>query len=187
MAKTDLQKVLNGDADEFRFIVREHKENAYTLALSVVKDTALAEDVVQVAFIKAYRNLGGFRQESSFSTWFYRIVINEAFNRQRKERKKPAALGTVSPGELKEEENNAVFSKIEQNDQQYYINEALMRMPANYSLALRLFYLNEFSLDEITQITGWTNGNTRVLLHRARRELKHVLTGLLNIHKEDLY
>lgn len=187
MADTDIQKVLNGDADAFQFIVREHKDNAYTLAISVVKDEALAQDVVQVAFIKAYRKLDTFRKESSFSTWFYRIVINEAFNKQTKEKKKPEALETVSPDELRVEEINAVFSKMEQNDQQYYINEALMRLPANYSLALRLFYLNEFSLDEITQITGWTNANTRVLLYRARKEIKHVLTGLLNINKEDLY
>jgi RNA polymerase sigma factor (sigma-70 family) len=187
MTDTDIQNVLNGDADAFRFIVREHKDNAYTLAISVVKDEALARDVVQVAFIKAYTQLGTFRKESGFSTWFYRIVINEAFNRQTKEKKKPVALETVSPDEPGVEEIDAVFSKMEQDDQQNYINEALMRLPANYSLALRLFYLNEFSLDEITQITGWTNANTRVLLYRARKEIKQVLTGLLNINKEDLY
>lgn len=187
MADTDIQKVLNGDADAFRFIVREHKDNAYTLAYSVVKDEALAQDVVQVAFIKAYRKLDTFKKESSFSTWFYRIVINEAFNKQIKEKKKPEALDTVSPDEFKLEEINAVFSKMEQNDQQYYINEAFTRLPSDYSLALRLFYLNEFSLDEITQITGWTNANTRVLLYRARKEINRVLTGLLNINKEDLY
>ncbi len=187
MADTDIQKVLNGDADAFRFLVREHKDNAYTLAFSVVKDEALAQDVVQVAFIKAYKKLDTFRKESSFSTWFYRIVINEAFNKQKREKKKPETLETVSPDELGGEEIKGEFSKMEQNDQQYYINEALMRLPANYSLALRLFYLNESSLDEITQITGWSNANTRVLLYRARKEFKLVLTELLNINKEDLY
>lgn len=187
MADTDIQKVLDGDADAFRFIVREHKDYAYTLAYSVLKDEALAQDVVQVAFIKAYRKLDTFRKESRFSTWFYRIVINEAFNKQTKEKKKPEALDTVSPDEFSVEEINTVFSKMEQNDQQHYINEALKRLPADYSLALRLFYLNEFSLNEITEITGWTNANTRVLLYRARKEIKQVMTGLLNIHKENLY
>lgn len=187
MADTNIEKVLNGDADAFRLIVREHKDNAYTLAISVVKNEALAQDVVQVAFIKAYRKLDTFRKESSFSTWFYRIVINEAFNQQKKEKKKPEALDTVSPDELSLEVVNSEFSKMEQSDQQYYIHEAFMRLPANYSLVLRLFYLNEFTLDEITQITGWTNANTRVLLYRARKELKHVLTGHLNINKEDIY
>ena len=187
MADTDIQKVLNGDVDAYRFIVREHKDKAYTLAISVVKDEALAQDVVQVAFIKAYKKLDTFKKESSFSTWFYRIVINEAFNKQKKEKKKPEALDSVSPDALIVEGIHTEFSKMDQNDQQHYINKALMRLPVNYSLALRLFYLNEFSLDEITQITGWSNANTRVLLNRARKEIKNILTGLLNINKEDLY
>ena len=187
MADTDIQKVLDGDADAFRFIVREHKDNAYTLAYSVLKDEALAQDVVQVAFIKAYRKLDTFRKESSFSTWFFRIVINEAFNKKTREKKKPEALEMLSSDEFRVEEIDTVFAKMELMDQQHYINEALMRLPADYSLALRLFYLNEFSLNEITQITGWTNANTRVLLYRARKELKQVMTGLLHIHKENLY
>ena len=66
MADTDIQKVLNGDVDAYRFIVREHKDKAYTLAISVVKDEALAQDVVQVAFIKAYKKLDTFKKEHTY-------------------------------------------------------------------------------------------------------------------------
>jgi RNA polymerase sigma factor (sigma-70 family) len=187
MADTDIQKVLDGDADAFRFIVRDHKDNAYTLAFSVVKDEALAQDVVQVAFIKAYRKLDTFKKESSFSTWFYRIVINEAFNKLKAERKMLENLESVTPDEIPVEEIHSDFSKLERKDQQLYINKALLRLPANYSLALRLFYLNEYSLEEITQITGWTSANARVLLNRARTEMKSVLNSLLHLTKDDLY
>lgn len=187
MAESDIQKVLDGDADAYRFIVREHQDNAYTLAFSVVKDEALAQDVVQVAFIKAYRKLDTFKMESSFSTWFYRIVINEAFNKLKAEKNKPEALEAVTSDQISVEEIHSEFSKLEQTDQQHYIHKALLRLPANYSLVLRLFYLNEFSLEEITQVTGWTSANARVLLHRARTEMKSVLNSLFNITKDDLY
>lgn len=187
MSKDSLKKVLEGDDEAFRHIVRAHKDDAFTLAMSVIKNEAVAQDVVQVAFIKAYNRLDSFRSEAKFSTWFYRIVINEAYNRLKKEQKKPETLETVSPDEISIEDLNDVFSKMEQDNRQYYINEALMRLPANYSLALRLFYLKEYSLKEITKITGWTNANTRVLLHRARSEMKSVLTKLLKLKKEDLY
>ncbi len=187
MSKDNFKKVLEGDDEAFRLIVRKHKDDAFTLAVSVVKNEAVAQDVVQVAFIKAYNKLDTFRRESKFSTWFCRIVINEAYNRRKKEQKKTEALENVSFDEISTEELNEVFSKIETDNQQYYINEALMKLPSNYSLALRLFYLKEFSLKEITEITGWTNTNTRVQLHRAREAMKKVLTELLKLKKEDLY
>lgn len=187
MSKDNLKKVQDGNEEAFRLIVRKHKDDAFTLAMSVVKNEAVAQDVVQVAFIKAYNGLDTFRGESQFSTWFYRIVINEAYNRQKKLKKKAQRLENVSQDSIPIEELNEIFSKIEKDNQQYFINEALMKLPANYSLALRLFYLQEFSLKEISKITGWTNGNTRVLLHRARNEMKSVLTEMLNLKKEDLY
>lgn len=187
MADSDIQKVLDGDTDAFRFIIREHKDNACSLAFSVLKDDDLAQDVVQVAFIKAYRKLDSFKKESSFSTWFYRIVINEAFNMLKAEKKKPDALDVANSDEISVEELHTEFANLEQMDRQHYINAALLRLPANYSLVLRLFYLNEFSLEEITQITGWTSSNARVLLHRARSEMKAVLNSLLHLTKDDLY
>ncbi len=187
MAKNRIKNVLNGEDEAFRFIIRNHKDDAYTLAMSVVKNEAVARDVVQVAFIKAYNKLDTFRRESKFSTWFYRIVVNEAYNRRKKEQKNTEDLENVFPDEISTEELNEVFSKIEKDHQQYYINEAFMNLPSNYSLALRLFYLKEFSLKEITEVTGWTNANTRVQLHRARKAMKNVLTELLKLKKEDLY
>lgn len=182
-----VNKVLDGDADAFRFIIRAHKDDAYTLALSILKNRSLAQDVVQNAFIKAYHKLYTFRKESKFSTWLYRIIINEALNLQKKEQKKPEAIESISPNDITVEELNEVFSKMEQDDQKFYINEALMRLPSDYSLALHLFYLEEFSLKEIIEVTGWTNANTRLLLHRARKKMKRVLTELFNVNKEDLY
>lgn len=178
--------VLDGNTDAFRYIVREYKDDAYTLAFSVMKDEILARDVVQVAFIKAYKGLDTFREESKFSTWFYRIVINEAFNQRKKEKNRPGATEKIPPTEITEEIEH-VFSNMEKEDQRHYISKALMQLPGKYSLVLQLFYLEEFSLKEISNITGWTNSNTRVLLHRARSEMKKMLTDLFNLKKEDLY
>lgn len=181
-----IKKVLEGDKDAFRVIVKEYQDHAYTLAVSVVKDEFLARDVVQVSFIKAYKALSTFRENSKFSTWFYRIVINEAFNKQKKEKNITQLTDTISMNE-DTSKLNSVFSKMEQDYQRYYINEVLSRLPGNYSLALRLFYLEEFNLKEISEITGWTDSNTRVMLHRARKEMKKLLTDVFNQQKEDLY
>lgn len=181
-----IQKVLNGDTDAFRFIIREHKDKAYSLAISVVKDEFEARDVVQTAFIKAYTKLDTFKANSRFSTWFYRILINEAFSKLREQKGNPIPIDDVVLSELPSNVNST-FLKMEEDNQRYYINEALKQLPANYSLVLQLFYLEEYKIDEITQITGWTLSNTKVTLHRARYKMEKILTDIFNLKKEELY
>lgn len=81
MTDVYIQKVLDGDTDAFRFIIKEHKDNAYSLAISILKNEFEAKEIVQTAFIKAYTKLDTFKGTSSFATWFYRIIINEAFHK----------------------------------------------------------------------------------------------------------
>ena len=78
-------------------------------------------------------------------------------------------------------------SKIDGDDQRYYINEALKLLSANESLALRLFYLGENSIEEITEITGWTNSNIKVILHRARINMRQLLESRFNVNQTAFY
>ncbi|MEO8323051.1 MAG: sigma-70 family RNA polymerase sigma factor, partial [Actinomycetota bacterium] len=72
-----------GDHDAFARLVRRHQGIGHRVAYLVLRDEVEAEDVVQEAFVKAYRALGGFREGASFRTWFLTIVGNEARNRRR--------------------------------------------------------------------------------------------------------
>ena len=79
-----IQNVLNGSTEGFRYLIKKYKDLAYSVAVSIVKNEVEAEEVVQEAFIKAYKNLSSLKEKSSFKTWFYRILINEAFKRLQK-------------------------------------------------------------------------------------------------------
>lgn len=186
MCDTYIQRVRDGDTEAFRFIIKQHKDHAYSLAVSVVKDEFLAQDVVQNAFVKAYTKLNSFKGTSKFSTWLYRIVINEAFRQQRKQKRRVEVTDDFTRTTETQNISKTVL-KMEEDNQRYYINEALKKLPADYALALRLFYLQDFSIAEITRATGWTSSNTRVILHRARNKMKILLTDLLNIDKKGLY
>ena len=83
MVDTYLQKVLNGDTESFRFFVEQYKEMAFKLAISICKEEFSAKDAVQEAFVLAYRKLHTFNRKSKFSTWFIRIVINEALKQRQ--------------------------------------------------------------------------------------------------------
>jgi len=71
-----IDRVLRGDTDAFEGLVLAYEKKAYSIALRLTGSREDAADVVQEAFLKAYRNLASFRGESSFSSWFYRIVTN---------------------------------------------------------------------------------------------------------------
>ena len=161
-----LQKVKNGDHNAFSYFVRTYKETAYGIAFSVLKNTLDAEDVVQEAFIKIYKGIRAYNSKSKFSTWLYRIVVNEAFKKIKKEKKH--LHNTITELEINNA-NKESFS-LEKKEQKYYINLCLEALSASYSLVLDLFYIKEYSIKEVCEITSWSLSKTKVTLHRARNQ-----------------
>jgi len=181
-----IQKVLDGDAHAFRYFVEKYRDMAYSLAIGIVKNAPVAEEVTQDAFLKAYKSLDRFEQRSKFSTWLYKIVTNEGLKRLRKKE----FYYTDDIHELNSVEYSGVNDSINlmtELEQKKYINKGLEKLLPNDSLILRLFYLNEKSLKEIGEITGFSNTNIKTILFRARKrfytvlkdELKHEIKSIL--------
>ena len=168
-----IKKVLNGDIDAFRYFVTQYKNMAFTISMSVVKNEYTATEVVQESFVKAFQNLKSFKGNSKFSTWFYRIVINESIKTITRKGYKNVDIDAESINYPHTEP--LAIDQLKEEEQKYYINEALNRLAANESLVLRLFYLNENHIDEICEMTGWTNSKVKVLLHRARKNFEMIL------------
>ena len=180
-----IQKILSGDTDSFRYFIKKYKDIGYSLAMSVVKDEYLAEEVLQISFINAFNAYTAFKGKSKFSTWFYRILINEAFKALKKQGKVINLNNEFFGNQIPEVDYFTL--NIEKEDQKHYINEALKKIPANESLALRLFYLEECSIEEITEITGWTCSNIKVILHRARIHVREILKDCFKTERNGLY
>jgi len=90
------------------------------------------------------------------------------------------------PHEVTDLSDNFIL-KMNKDHQRYYINEALKKLTPNESMVLRLIYLLENSIEDITQITGWSVSKIKVTLHRGRRNMKRVMKSIHNINKQDLY
>ena len=177
-----IEKVKNGDVEAFRFIIRQYQNMAYSVAMSVVKNEFLARDVVQEAFLNVFQNIKQFRGDSKFSTWLYRIVINKAFRVAEKEGKH--TFDSIDDVSEETEENS--MDKLTDDERKFYINEVLIRMPANESLALRLFYLQEMAMSEVQEITGWSTSNIKVILHRARKRFQVELNTILKTEAKSI-
>lgn len=173
---THVENVCRGNDNAFRFLIRNHQQMALNIALTIIRDECIVQEVVQDAFIKAYQNLHRFNRQSRFGTWFYRIVVNEALMRKRKMR----ADKLDFTGSIHETEVQTDLNHLDQDEVNKLVDEALQMLPVNEGLALRLFYLQEESIKNVSAITGWTETNTKTILHRARKKMNQVLNLLKN-------
>lgn len=164
-----IKKVLSGDKEAFKYFINMYQEMAISIAMSIVKYKTDAKDVVQNAFVQAYKSLRSFKQESKFSTWFYRIVVNESLKLLRHNKK-------IGSEELSKEGeyihlslDNDASVKFELTNQKKEIQKAMQLMKPKERLILELYYLQEYSIREIEEITGFSTSNIKVLMHRARK------------------
>lgn len=167
-----IRKVLEGDEASFRYFITKYKDMAFTVAISIVKDENIAQEVVQDAFLKAFKGLRSFKKQSGFGTWFYRIVMNEAFMRLKKMKQDILSFNAEYNEDLQDE---TAFFSLREAEQSHFINEALKRLPPKESLVLRLYYLQEESIKTVCEITGMSESNVKVILHRARKNMFRVI------------
>lgn len=169
-----LDKILSGDQNAYAMLIDKHKRYAFTIAFRILQNRAEAEEAAQDGFIKAYHHLQNFIRESKFSTWLYRIVFNTAITYKRKRKQSFQSIETVVTAYTQED------ATLEREDKQKYLMQALTRLPEADRTALSMFYLEEFSLEEIADITGIAANTIKVRIHRARVKLAEELKTILN-------
>lgn len=169
-----IDKVLGGEKEFYNQLIEKHKSYAFTIALNVLNNREDAEEVAHDSFIKAYQSLTSFNRQSKFSTWLYRIVFNTAISCKRKQKGKKESLDTV-----KYTYSEGSSSEMESQDQKRFIRQALSLLPEIDRNVLTLFYLKEFSLEEIAEITNMSFNTAKVRLHRARKKLADEMKTIL--------
>jgi len=163
-----ITKVLAGHLGAFEQLVQPHERKSLIIATSMVKDSDDAKDVVQEAFINAFRYLHKFDQKAMFSTWLYRIVVNQSLKFLRKQE----GTTKVSEGYFQSSDmatSNLGPQNLEQQERRSAIEQVLKRMKPKEALMLQMHYLLELSVQEIEESTGFSKSNIKVLLHRARQ------------------
>ena len=172
-----IRKILKGDSDSFRYFIEKYKGFAFSLAFVIVKNTVLAEDVVQESFVKAFQKLNTFRNDSSFKTWLARIVINNSLRQVEKKSTGDYLTGNISDEEI--EVVNGSLHTLTSEERKYYITLVFTKLLYNEALSLELFYLKEYSIAEISEMTGWSASKIKMLLLRGRKNAYVLLKKLL--------
>lgn len=183
-----VRRAQNKDREAYRALVERYQSRAYALAFSILKNKQDAEDVVQESFVKVYLSIGGFKGESSFYTWLYRIVRNMSIDVKRKI-SRDKTRQTESP------ENDAyssIDSSAQQGNESYSPDYELLRKEKARRIAQVLNDISEehrtviilreidgMDYGQIAQITGVSKGTIMSRLHYARKKLQKALADLM--------
>lgn len=167
-----INRVLSGESEAYARLVDHYKTYAFTIAMKVLNNRPEAEEAAQDAFVKAYRYLKNFNREARFSTWLYRIVFNTSISYKRKVRQ---TLASIENHDQPVEEG----SGMEKTDRQAFVTMAMEQLNDADRLAIQLYYLKEFSMEEVAEMTGQNMNTLKVRVHRARQRLADELKRLL--------
>lgn len=174
-----LRLVLEGDVSKYSYFIDKYKGMAFSIAYRIVDNREDAEEIVQDAFLRAFRSLGKFRRGSKFSTWLYRIVVNTSLSRVRSAKPVTSSLDENEIGEAEVEEVDPAYRSLELSERKTLINQAMEELSMEDRLLLTLYYLSENSIEEIAEITGLVRDNVKMRLYRARGRLYDIMNRKL--------
>ena len=156
-----------GDQSAFTTLLRRHDDQMRALAWSVLRDRTAMDDVLQDAYLKAYRNLDRFRGDSTFSTWLHRIVYRACLDHIRRRRDVVGLADDVDPPSPARAQGDV--------DERLALQQALATLDPETAAALVLVDRDGHSYDEAGHILGIPAGTVASRLHRGRRTLRAVL------------
>ncbi|WP_141992984.1 sigma-70 family RNA polymerase sigma factor [Bacillus sp. B4EP4a] len=150
-------------------IMSLYGQDILQLVYSYVKDAVVAEDLTQEIFIKCYKALPTYNQQSNIRTWLWRIAINHC-----KDYRKSWYFRKVSTAEEEQEwtSTDNVEEEIIQQDEDRQLADAVMELPIQYRELIYLHYFQEMKLKEISEITGVKLGTVKTRMRQAKRRLK---------------
>jgi RNA polymerase sigma factor (sigma-70 family) len=173
-----IARVLEGETAAFEHLVNRYKDMAFAIARRVCSSSEDAEEVAQDAFMKAYQALDKFKQESKFSTWLYRIVTNTAISSTRKKKIAMASLDESLVENFSEDEVKENLDHFSSDEQSRYVKEAMQQLHPKDALLINMFYTDELSIEEVSEVTGLSQANVKVKLHRIRKKLYVLLDDM---------
>ena len=188
----ELQKLEAGDAQggevDHEQLVRANIGWMLALAERLLRDRAAAEDVVQEAFIRAFRGLGDFEGRSRIEAWLRRITVNTALSRLRQlnrlaEQPIDELLPEIDRSDFRMEERWTHLipfdDVIASDERRRYVHEKIGELPDMYRVVLHLRDIEGYATSEVAELLDISQSNVKVRLHRARAALKKLLEPLL--------
>jgi RNA polymerase sigma-70 factor, ECF subfamily len=179
-----------GDREAFRELFEAHKDRVWTVALRFTGDESAARDVTQQVFLKLFTSIAGFRHESNFKTWLYRMVANECMDEFRKRRRLiPLDFFRPAPGAERDEDCGGAEmndwrqepiqeERLTQLELSEAVLAALAQLKPKLRMAIVLKYFEDLSYEQMAEALGCSMGTVASRLNRGHKELARRLAHL---------
>ncbi|UJL46612.1 RNA polymerase sigma factor SigW [Virgibacillus sp. NKC19-16] len=181
LIRDKIRQVKKGDQSAFEDVIALYQDKIYRHCFRMIGNTHEAEDIAQEAFIRAYVNIQSFDDRRKFSTWLYRIATNLTIDHIRK-RKPDYYLDDKIKGTEGLDMYSQLTSRdpspgeqVESQELQRSIHQEILRLPPKYRSIIILRYLEEFSLQEISDTLDIPLGTVKTRIHRGREALRRKL------------
>jgi len=182
-----ITRILQGEKELYALIVRRYNQRLYRVAMSIVNDDAEAEDVMQVAYINAYENLGKFAFQASFSTWLTRILINESLLRLKKRGKSINMNEDMIHMDIFQKnsiDRKTPVTELLNLELKVALEDAIRQLPEKYRTVFIMREIENMNTAETQACLDISEVNVKVRLNRAKSMLKDSLSRLYK--KEDI-
>lgn len=177
-----------GDQRGWAHLHRHYYAGLWSTVHQIIRDEQLAEDIVQDTFLKAFRQIRHFRGDSKFSTWLYRIAVNQAYDVARKRARRQKWLGLFP---LKEAEDNSELepathetsaTELARADLRQALDQALATLPEEHRAVVHLRLVQGFSTEETARILRLKKGTVLSRLFYSCQKLKKLLKDAHETH-----
>ncbi len=165
------ERFRDGDRAAFDVLVRKHQKGMWRLVRRYVKSDADAADITQLAFVRAFRGLTGFRGTATVRSWLYRIAINCALSWLRDHRRE-------QPAEISEDalvDDNPAPAQLSAGDDRAQLRKAIAQLPPKQKLVLELRVFDDLSFREVAELADCTENTAKVNFHYAVKRLREIL------------
>jgi RNA polymerase sigma factor (sigma-70 family) len=168
-----IHRCRSGDRDAYYKIYKLYSRSMYNVGFRIVNNTEEAEDVLQEAFISAFKNLDHYRGDATFGAWLKRIVVNKAINYLKKKRME--RFPEDEKWDVKDEAEADEFENFPFSVEK--VKNAIESLPDGYRTVLSLYLLEGYDHGEIAEIMGITESTSKSQFNRSKKKLKELLEG----------
>ncbi len=167
-------------ASKYSDIVDLYSERVFNLAIRMLGNREDAEEATQDVFMRVYKSMDGFRGDSSLSTWIWRIAANVCITRSKKKKANAVSLenSLIDPPDGQVGTFSGQERALYRTELAGAVKEFISMLPPNESTVVTLFYLEELSYEEISEILKMPLGTVSITLHRGKARLRELLNGM---------
>jgi RNA polymerase sigma factor (sigma-70 family) len=172
-----IEATKTGNIAAFTHLVEKYQYLAYSIVRKVIRNKEEAEEITQDIFLQAFKKIDELRDPDKFKPWLCRIALNSALSKYNKQ--KPIHINVEYLTEnINETVVNEAIATMEEDSRKRIIQQAFQVLQPDDRILLELYYLEEMSLREVSEITQLSLNNVKIKLYRIRKRLYSILNKI---------